>query len=165
MQNRYVVNYVLVLAASYVLLFILMMGGVQSPWQGSAHRMERSLDRAEQGDASAQHDVGYLYLCCMGLAQNPEKAAEWFGRSANQGNYWSQIELAEMYADGRGVPQSYVQAHMWYELAIRNGWAGRGRYRGSGGKSDVLRMERYMTPAQIAEAKKLADEWKLNREH
>ncbi len=36
---------------------------------------------------------------------------------AEQGNAKAQYSLGIMYGDGLGVPQDYVQAHMWYNLA------------------------------------------------
>ena len=61
------------------------------------------------------------------------------------------LNLGVMYAEGRGVPQDYVRAHMWFNLS-----AAKGEQRAV----KVLDMaERRMTPAQIAEAQKLAREW------
>jgi len=57
-----------------------------------------------------------------------------------------------MYERGDGVPQDYVQAYMWYHLGAANG-ATRGA-----ALRDALAKQ--MTPDQIAEAQKLAREWK-----
>jgi hypothetical protein len=53
---------------------------------------------------------------------------------------------------GQGVPEDYVIAHMWFSLAAAGGDrnAAKGR--------DLVATR--MTPAQIAEAQKLAREWK-----
>jgi hypothetical protein len=57
-----------------------------------------------------------------------------------------------MYSEGRGVPQDYVQAHMWFNLA------------GAGGDADGIdarpAIENLMKADQIAEAERLAREWK-----
>ena len=53
---------------------------------------------------------------------------------------------------GRGVPQDYVQAHMWWNLAAVKGNTDAIKNR------DVVAAK--MTPTQIAEAQKLAREWK-----
>ena len=53
---------------------------------------------------------------------------------------------------GRGVPQDFVQAHMWDNLAAAHGETRSAEAR------DALAQR--MTPAQIAEAQKLAREWK-----
>jgi TPR repeat protein len=38
-----------------------------------------------------------------------------------RGNTAAQVKLAEIYANGRGVPRSYFQAYIWYSLAVRCG--------------------------------------------
>ena len=71
---------------------------------------------------------------------------------AEQGDAQAQGNLGMLYAQGQGVPQDYIQAHMWYNLAGAYGakeWAER---------RDALAKQ--MTPDQIAEAQKLAREWK-----
>ena len=76
----------------------------------------------------------------------------WFQRAAEQGNALAELHLGVMYAEGRGVPQDYVRAHMWFSLSAAQGEQRAVR---------TLEMaERLMTPAQIAEAQKLARDWK-----
>ena len=76
---------------------------------------------------------------------------------AEQGNAASQALLGGMYGLGRGVPQDYVQAHVWINLAVSNLPPGMNRDRAV--KSRDL-LAKSMTPAQISEAQKLAREWK-----
>ena len=57
-----------------------------------------------------------------------------------------------MYANGHGVPQNFLLAHMWFNLASAGGAADGGKNR------DLIAAK--MTPAQIAEAQRLAAEWK-----
>ena len=45
----------------------------------------------------------------------------WFRRAADQGHAGVQFNLSTMYATGRGVPQDYVTAHMWANLAGARG--------------------------------------------
>jgi hypothetical protein len=56
-----------------------------------------------------------------------------------------------MYYNGQGVTQDYVQAHMWYNLAVSKGHENATKNRDNVAKK--------MTPAQIAEAQRLAREW------
>ncbi len=56
------------------------------------------------------------------------------------------------YAKGEGVPEDFVQAHMWVNLAGAQGEQQADKNR------DII--SKLMTPAQIAEAQKLAREWK-----
>ena len=62
---------------------------------------------------------------------------------------------ATMYATGKGVPQDYVRAHMWFNLSAAQGIQNAARKR-----DDIATR---MTPAQIAEAQKLAREWQPKR--
>ncbi len=58
--------------------------------------------------------------------------------------------------DGRTVPQDYVRAHMWLTLASRHGT---GAVR-DGAMRGRVRAERKMSAAQLAEARRLAREWR-----
>ncbi len=61
-----------------------------------------------------------------------------------------------MYDNGRGVPQDYVQAHMWYNLAASRFLRGENRDLAVKYRDIVAKM---MTPAQISKSQKLAREW------
>ena len=65
------------------------------------------------------------------------------------------------YRNGQGVPQDYAQAHMWVTLAASR--LPPGKDRDNAVKKRDIVAER-MTPAQIAEAQKLAREWKPKHE-
>ena len=56
-----------------------------------------------------------------------------------------------MYHRGDGVPQDYVQAHMWWNLA-----AAQGNEYGIEHRDLVAG---HLTPSQIEEAQRLAREW------
>ncbi len=71
---------------------------------------------------------------------------------AEQGDALAQASLGVMYRLGWGVPLDYVQAHLWWSLA-----ASQGNKNAASNRDKVAGM---MTPEQIAEAKKLAREWK-----
>ena len=60
-----------------------------------------------------------------------------------------------MYANGRGVPQDYVQAHMWFNLAASRR-IGESRERTVENR-DLAADE--LTPAALNEAQRLAREW------
>ncbi len=75
-----------------------------------------------------------------------------FRQLADQGNAIAQNSLGVMYERGQGVTQDYVQANMWYNLAAARGQKDAGKFRDS--------LAEKMTPAQIAEAQRMAREWK-----
>ena len=56
-----------------------------------------------------------------------------------------------MYVNGRGVPQDYVEAFKWFNLAGVKGEEQASRLRDA--------VAEQMTPAQIAEARRLARAW------
>ena len=107
---------------------------------------------ADQGDAGAQSNLGIMYANGRGVPQNDAEAVKWYRLAADQGDAGAQSNLGIMYANGRGVPQNYVLAYMWSNLASAGGNAYGGKNR------DEVAAK--MTPAQIAEAQRLAAEWK-----
>jgi TPR repeat protein len=80
------------------------------------------------------------------------EAMTWFRKAAEQGHRVARLYLGVMYGEGRGVPQDFVRAHMWFDLSAAQGEQKAVKAR------DIL--GRSMTPAQIAEAQKLARDWK-----
>jgi hypothetical protein len=108
---------------------------------------------ADQGSVAAQNNLGEMYLNGHGVRQDYAEALKWFRKAADQGLAVAQNNLGLMYAQGQGVPRDYVQAHMWFNLA-----ASQGNFRRSVKARDAIAS--LMTPAQIAEAQRLAREWK-----
>ncbi len=114
---------------------------------------------AEQGFAPAQHNLGFMYQNGQGVPQDYAEAVKWYRRAADQGHAPAQVNLGGMYADGQGVPQDYVQAHMWFNLAAARTPTSDTENRDISVKNrDIVAAK--MTPTQIAEAQKLAREWK-----
>jgi len=82
---------------------------------------------------------------------------------AEQGLADAQFNLGVMYATGRGVPQDDVRAHMWYNLAAAGFPAAEAEPRNVVvAVRDAVAAK--MTPAQIAEAQRLAREWKPKKD-
>ncbi len=111
---------------------------------------------AEQGNARAQHYLGVMYAKGKGVPQDDAEALKWYRLAAEQGYAAAQYNLGVMYATGQGIPQDYVQAYMWFDLSARYS---------EGVERDRMVQNRdviasYLTPAQLAEAQKLAREWK-----
>jgi TPR repeat protein len=79
-------------------------------------------------------------------------AASWYRKAAEQGLSPAQNSLGLLYRSGLGVPHDLVQAHMWFNLAATRGdqQAARNREAVAGD----------MTAQQIAEAQKLARDWR-----
>ena len=109
---------------------------------------------ATQGLAAAQFHLGVLHLVGGGVPQDYAQAAKWFDKAATQGNAEAQWALGNQYARGMGVPQDNVLSYMWYSLAVQGDLGSRHSI-----NETLERLQKIMTPAQIAEAQKLAREW------
>ena len=112
-------------------------------------------EAAEQGKVAAQLLLGYAYSDGEGVPQDNNKAAKWFRLAAEQGLVAAQFNIGLAYYQGEGVPQDYVLAHMWFNLAAaREGSLGRNAAK----NRDMIAKQ--MTREQIAEAQRMAREWK-----
>ena len=126
----------------------------------TALRLWRPL--ADQGNAYAQTQLGVMYELGRGVPKGNATAAAWYRKAAEQGYAIGQANLGHMYEEGLGVPRDYVQAYKWWSLAASRFSASQSSRRDTVIKSrDALAAK--MTSAQIAEAQKLAREWKPNR--
>lgn len=76
---------------------------------------------AVQGDASAQHNLGFSYLEGLGVVQDYQEAARWFRLAAAQSDARAQYNLGRMYYRGHGVAQNEKVAARWYRLAAAQG--------------------------------------------
>jgi uncharacterized protein len=118
--------------------------------QDDAKAAKWFLKAADQGHAAAQLNLGLFYAQGRGVSQSDTEAAKWFHKAADQGLVEAQTILGLMYIKGQGVAQSYLLAHMWLNLAAAQGEAE--------ALADRDQLARMMTPAQIAEAQRLAQE-------
>jgi len=113
-------------------------------------------EAAKGGDARAQHFLSSAYCEGIGVSLDYSEAARWSKLAAWQGHVKAQSNLGTMYAEGKGVPQDYVQAYIWLNLAAS-------KRRGEGFEQVARLREQLveqMTPDQIAEAQRVAREWK-----
>ena len=112
---------------------------------------------AGQGVPEAQFNLALRYDKGEGIPQDYVQALKWYRKAAEQGQPNAQHNLGVMYGKGKGIPQDYVQAHKWYNLAASRLPSGEDR--------DLAVKNRdfaagRMTAAQIAEAQRLARDWR-----
>ena len=124
--------------------------------QDYVEAMKWHLVAAELGDADHQKGLGDMYYNGQGVRQDYTEAAKWYRMAVEQGDAGGQNNLGFIYEEGRGVPQNYLQAHVWVNLAASTS---QGEENEKYAKSRKLIAEN-MTSAQIAEAQRLAREWK-----
>ena len=107
---------------------------------------------ADQGFAEGQYWLGVMYARGLGVAKDHSEAVRLYGLAADKGNTDAQMGLGAMYALGMGVPQDYTKGYFWFTIAA------------VGGNPTAIKLrdgyERRMTLAQVAEAQKMAREWK-----
>lgn len=93
-----------------------------------------------------------MYASGQGVAQDDIAAAAWYHKAAEQGYSLAQTALSFFYTEGKGVQQDFVQALKWANLA--------------GGQNEFIatmfreHLTFRMSDEQIAEADRLAREWK-----
>ena len=154
--------------AGIVLALMLTSGVAAGPFEdggaapkrgdyAEALRLWRPL--ADQGHADGQLKLGNMYGRGQGVPQDYAEAVKWYRLGAEQGNARAQLGLGVMYGNGKGVPQNYVQAHMWFNLAAARFPASDAESMNQAVQDRDLAASN-MTPDQIAEAQKLAREWK-----
>ena len=78
---------------------------------------------AEQGNASAQSNLGWMYESGHGVTKDDKEAIRWYRLAADQGDADAQFNLGTMYGKGHGVTQDYKEAIRWYRLAADQGIA------------------------------------------
>ena len=131
---------------------------------------------ADQGSPYAENVMGIAYEHGFHVAQDDAEAFRWYRRAANRiydhaGNTWihtPQYNIGAMYASGRGTAQDYVRALMWFALAVGFGDTKPPAPFGvelvdtpkQTAPEQRDRLMALMTSAQIAEAEKMAREWR-----
>ncbi len=107
---------------------------------------------ADRGYALAQLNLGNCYFKGDGVTKDPAEAAGWYRKAAEQGNTNAQNNLAACYERGDGVAKDEVEAYKWYLLAAAHTKAKV--------KDNAARLELLLTPDQITDGKRRADNFK-----
>lgn len=112
--------------------------------------------KAESGDYEAQRHLGTRYAKGEGVPKDEVEAAKWYRKAADQNRPAAQKALAYCYADGTGVTKDEVEAYKWWLLS-GSGESGRVTAKK---KERMATLERSLSPEQLTEAKRRADEWR-----
>jgi uncharacterized protein len=120
----------------------------------------------KSGFAIAQFSLGVMYYPIGDPSFDTTKgdiakALVWYRRAAEQGDVNAEIALGKAYAEGIGVVQDNIEADKWYNIAASQA-------KSADELADIAthhnRLAHTMTSSQIAEAQKLAREWKPKTE-
>jgi hypothetical protein len=148
-----------ILAAAILCSSALGMGLCQEgPPPGAAAKplRERLLEKALKGDADAQFELGKNYETGRaGLPKDMVQAERWYRQAADGGDAFAAASLGILFNFGKGVKRDYVQAYMWYEVAIS--------HLTGGDKDSVLELRdslaKNLSHDQISEGEGLARKW------
>ena len=110
---------------------------------------------AAQDLPDAAGELGNCYLEGEGVPTDIPEGLKWTRKAADLGFGPAQNALGLCYSKGRGVPKDYVEAYKWFNLA-----AGKGGDLADDAKVNLAMAARSLTPEQIADAQRLAREFK-----
>ena len=127
---------------------VIVAGGLAVMVLSAQDDLDTVRQAAEQGDATAQFNLGFRYASGEGVPQDEAEAVRWYRLSADQGNAFAQYNLGVSYAFGRGVLKDSVLAHMWFNIAGVNG--------NEAAREGRDNLERDMTRDEITRATELA---------
>jgi TPR repeat protein len=112
--------------SSLAVVFLLLVAVVSSYSQSKTEKKELAAltQKATDGDASAQLELGFRYLTGRGVAiEDAVQARNWFTKAADHGNATAQFQLGEMFSSGWGIPEDRARAAIWYRKAAEQGLA------------------------------------------
>lgn len=143
--------------------------GVPEQYQeavGWAEDVEQYREAAAAGDADAQYRLATLYYGpearARNIPQDREAAVALYHAAAAKGHALAMYSLGLIYQgkiSQETLPDTdYVQAHMWYNLAASRLPPGRERDLAVKDRDFLARYR--LTPDELAEAQRLAREWK-----
>jgi uncharacterized protein len=112
---------------------------------------------AAEGDAVAMYYTGILYDRGYGVPVDRVEAAKWFAMGAARGDSLSAYHYGKLHETGKGVPKDPVTAHLWLSVSAANAPNERDK---AYTQREIRKLERGMTPEQIAKAKELEAAWK-----
>lgn len=82
--------------------------------------MKKLLPAAQKGHKKAQYRVGRCYDKGHGVAENNQKAFQWYAKSAAQGHAKAQYQLGKCYMKGKGTAKDTAKAKAWLQKAVSN---------------------------------------------
>lgn len=126
--------------------------------EDDAEALRRFRKAAAQGLASAQANLGLMFARGTSVPKDYALALEWFQKAADQGDMEAQVNLAQMFSLGQGAPKDLVASYQWFTLALKHSRLDKAKLEEL--RDDLQWLEKRMTGAQVAEAKKKAQEWR-----
>ena len=93
-----------------------------------------------------------MYMNGHGVPKDYVAGTQWYRKAAEQGHTYGQAALGACYLRGTGVPKDYFESYFWLNLAATSG------------SPQVVKLrdaaEAELMPSKVAEAQRLARDWK-----
>jgi TPR repeat protein len=105
----------------YVIAILLTLFLAMPSTAGDTLDFDATKKLAEQGDVTAQVELGDMYRYGRGVPEDISKAIMWYTQAAEQGDERAQNRLGHMYKSGLDVPQDGSKAVIWYTQAAAQG--------------------------------------------
>lgn len=119
---------------------------------------QNSMQAAKWMSKAAEQGLGYAQffiarICEVSTPPLYKAAAKWYRKAAEQEYPDAQYNLGVLYLKGQGVPQDYVMAHMYFNLAAIHGDKGALKAKNI--------VEKNMSSSQLEKSQDLAREWTI----
>lgn len=85
--------------------------------------LKKLIERADNGDAKAQYELGNFFHYGYGVCRDDDLAAIWWMEAAKQGLAEAQNNLGSCYSYGWGVYLDYKESVKWFRKAAEQGLA------------------------------------------
>lgn len=95
-----------------------------------------------------------------GFDRDMAQAATWYRRAADQGDLTAQGTLGVLYAFGQGVPQNYVEAYFWLDLAASVSGPNQEKY-----AANRQMVGQHLTTDQVSDVEDRVAAWKAAHPH
>ena len=95
--------------------FSQLMGERKTLQQQATERIDSIRYHAEQGNADYQYMFGLCFENGWGVDENPQQAAVWYKKAADQQQKASYNALGNLYRTGKGVKHNDKEAFKWFQ--------------------------------------------------
>ena len=124
-------------------------------WRKKSLRGEAAYDKGFAAYKDKDYKTALKEFMISAKEGHYKEAVKWVRKPAEQGDSDAQYTLGVMYANGQGVVQNYIKAHMYWNLAANQGNEDARKNR------DIV--EKRMTVGQIKKAQEMAEKWRVKR--
>jgi TPR repeat protein len=112
------------LIVSFELAYAGLDEGVSAYERGDySTAYEEFFQLANDGDSTAQYNLGLLYEQGLGVQYNRDKAVSWYTAAAEGGHSDAQLIIGDLFIEGYWGEEDFIQASEWYRLAAEQSLA------------------------------------------